>query len=176
MELVMEAMGWTGDSFSMVGNLPASEHSFALCQNRVEAIVYTVGHPNPSIRQAMMLCDSRIVEVAGPEIDALVARRPYLSPAVIPGGLYQANPDPVVTFGVTGTVLASADLDEDLAYEIVGHVFDNLDVYKRSHPAFKDLDARAMTKNGLSAPLHPGAERYFREHGLLNIPTASIAN
>jgi uncharacterized protein len=166
MELVMEAMGWTTRDFALASQLPSSEHSLALCHDRVEAIVFTVGHPNPSIAQATGLCDATIVEVSGPEIDNLVKSRPYFFRTEIPGGIYAANPEAVPTFGVVGTVVASADLDEETAYRIVSRVFENIDVFRRSHPAFGGLDEAAMRRDGLFAPLHPGAERYFREQVL----------
>jgi TRAP transporter TAXI family solute receptor len=166
MEQVMAAMGWSDADFALVEQLPASQHSLALCHDRVQAIVYTVGHPNPSITQATGLCDANIVEVSGPEINTLIETRPYFLRTEIPGGIYAANPDPVPTFGVIATVVASESLDEETAYAVVARVFGNLDVIRRAHPAFGTLSPEAMSRDGLFAPLHPGAQRYFEENGL----------
>jgi hypothetical protein len=166
MEQVMAAMGWTVDDFALADQLPASQHALALCHDRVQAIVYTVGHPNPSITQATGLCDASIVEVSGPEINTLLEAKPYFVRTEIPGGIYPANPDPVPTFGVIATVVASETLDEETAYTVVSRVFDNLDVIKRAHPAFGILSPEAMSRDGLFAPLHPGAARYYQENGL----------
>jgi len=167
MQVVMDAMGWTTESFAFAGGLPAAQQSLALCHGRIEAMVYVVGHPNKSIQKATDLCDALLVDVEGPEIDRLVATYPYYSYMTIPGGIYRGNEKPVSTFGVRATVVVSADLDEDTVYAIVKAVFDNLDTFKKMYPAFDVLDPKRMVREGLTAPLHRGAERYYREKGLM---------
>ena len=168
MEVVMDAMGWDMDVFSLVNELPASQQSMALCHDRVQAMIYTVGHPNPSVAQASGLCDAVIGEVQGPEIDRLVNDNSFYAYTQVPGGLYAGNPDPVTTFGVRATVVASSDLDPDLIYAITKAVFDNLDKLKIAHPAFAYLSKEEMVTDGLSAPLHEGARRYYLEQGLIS--------
>lgn len=163
----MAAMGWDMRDFSLAEELPASQQSFALCHKKVDAIVYVAGHPNESIRRATELCDSAIVEVSGPQIDALVTQNPFYSYMRVPGGLYPGNPEPVRTFGVRATVVASAALDPDIVYPIVKAVFDNLEQFRRLSPAFEGLEASQMMRDGITAPLHEGAIRYFREIGLM---------
>jgi len=167
MEVVMQAEGWTKSVFSLANDLPASQQSLALCHDRVQAMVYTVGHPNASVGQAAGLCNAVIVEVKSPAIDRLVEDNPFYAYTEIPGGIYSGNPDPVVTFGVKATVVASARLDADTVYTVVKAVFENLDRFKKMHPAFGGLEAGGMVKDGLSAPLHEGALRYYQERGLM---------
>jgi len=167
MEVVMQAEGWNKSVFSLANDLPASQQSLALCHDRVQAMVYTVGHPNASVGQAAGLCNAVIVEVKGPAIDRLVEDNPFYAYTEIPGGIYSGNPDPVVTFGVKATVVASAKLDADSVYTVVKAVFENLDRFKKMHPAFGGLEAAGMIKDGLSAPLHEGALRYYEERGLM---------
>jgi len=167
MEVVMEAMGWTSDDFALVSELKSAEQAMALCDNKVDAIVFTVGHPNGSIKEATTTCDAVVVAVAGPAIDKLVADNTYYRSAVIPGGMYTGSDQDVATFGVGATFVSSADVPEDMVYEVVKAVFDNFDKFRRLHPAFQHLEKEQMVADGLSAPLHPGAERYFREAGLL---------
>ena len=167
MDVVMQAMGWTLKVFSLANDLPASQQSLALCHDRVDAMVYTVGHPNPSVGQAAGLCDSVIVEVKGPEIDKLVAENPFYAYTEVPGGIYVGNPQPIATFGVKATVVSSAGVDADTVYTVVKTVFENLDAFKKMHPAFGTLEPGRMVRDGLSAPLHEGALRYYREAGLL---------
>lgn len=167
MQVVMDAFGWTRDSFALAGELPASQQSLALCHGQIEAMVYVVGHPNKSITKATDLCDAVIVRVEGPQIDQLVARNPYYSYVTIPGGIYKGNDEPVRTFGVRATVVVAEDMEDDIAYAIVKAVFDNLDKFRRMYPAFGQLEPERMAKEGLAAPLHKGAERYFREKGLM---------
>ena len=167
MKVLMKAKGWTLESFKSTEELPASQQSLALCSGRIDAMVYTVGHPNKSIAKATDLCDAVIVEVSGSEVDKLIADHPYYSAATIPGGLYKGNPDPVRTFGIHATVVTSKNLDEETAYGIVSTVFENLDEFRKFYPAFANLKPETMAADGLTAPFHRGAERYYRENGLL---------
>lgn len=167
MEVVMQAKGWDKSVFSLANELPASQQSLALCHNRVQAMVYTVGHPNASVGQAAGLCDAVIVEVQDQTIDKLVADNPFYAYTVVPGGIYNGNPDPVTTFGVKATVVTSARVDPDTIYSVVSTVFENLDEFKKMHPAFGSLQVNEMATDGLSAPLHDGAIRYFKEQGLI---------
>lgn len=167
MEVVMEAMGWTKQVFALANELPSTQQSLSLCHNDVQAMVYTVGHPNDSVAQAVDLCEAKITQVNGEQIDALVDDNPFYAYTQVPGGIYPGNEDSVTTFGVKATVVASAKLSEETVYTLVSTVFDNLDEFKKMHPAFAHLQASEMVKDGLSAPLHAGAERYFKEKGLL---------
>lgn len=167
MEVVMDAMGWTMDDFALASQLQPAEQAAALGDNNVDAIIYTVGNPNGSIQEATTTVDARLIPVDTPEIAALVEKWPYYSWAIIPGGMYKGTDEDVKTFGVKATFVASAKVDDDVIYEVVKAVFDNFDRFKSLHPAFANLTEEEMVKDGLSAPLHPGAERYYREVGAL---------
>ncbi len=167
MEVVMAAKGWSRDDFLVAQEYNAAEQSLALCNDRIEAMVYTVGHPNASVSKATGLCDAQLVDVKGPEIDKLVMENPYYAYALIPGGIYASSPEAVTTFGVKATVVSSADTDAETVYAVVKAVFDNFEQFKRMHPAFGTLEPSKMMTEGLSAPLHEGAQRYFQEQGLM---------
>jgi TRAP transporter TAXI family solute receptor len=167
MEVVMRAMNWSKKDFQLVTELNASEQSFALCNNRVQAMVYTVGHPNASVSKAAKLCNATIATVDGSVIDKLVADNPYYAYTDIPGGLYPGISNPVRTFGVKATVVTSADLSTDTVYRIVQALFENLDEFRKLHPAFNVLQPEKMVRDGISAELHDGAKKYYREKGLL---------
>jgi hypothetical protein len=167
MEVVMEAMGWTTDDFELATELKAAEQSAALCDNQIDAMVYTVGHPSGSIQEATTACDSVLVEVDNETIRQLVEDRPYYRMATIPGGMYRGNDDDTTTFGVGATFVTSADVSEDAVYTVVKAVFENFDDFQQLHPAFAVLKKEEMVSDGLSAPLHPGAEKYYREAGLI---------
>ena len=167
MEVVMNAMGWTMDSFALASELQAAEQSQALCDNNIDAMVYTVGHPSGSIQEATTACDAVLVNVTGAAIDGLVAANPYYRTATIPGGMYRGNDADTATFGVGATLVTSAAISEETVYQLVKAVFEDIDGFRGLHPAFANLDPKQMANDGLSAPLHPGAERYFREAGLI---------
>jgi hypothetical protein len=167
MEVLMKAKGWTADDFALASELKSAEQSQALADNNVDAIVFTVGHPNGSIQEATTTTDARLIPVAGPEVDALVAENPYYSKAVIPGGMYPGNPDDVETFGVRATFVSSTDVPEEVVFQVVKAVFENFEDFKKLHPAFASLEKEEMITAALSAPLHPGAEKYYKEAGLM---------
>ena len=100
-------------------------------------------------------------------IDALLASKPYLAKTRIAAGTYPGMTAPVATFGSTITVVTSVDTSEDVVYGFVKTIFDNLSELKKLHPAMRGLDPANMVRSGMTAPLHRGAERYFREQGLM---------
>ncbi len=167
MEVLMEALGWTTDDFALATELKASEQSAALCDNQIDAMVYTVGHPSGSISEATTACDSVLVEVSGDAVAQLIEENSFYRSATIPGGMYRGNDEDVMTFGVGATFVSSADVSEEVVYTLVKSVFDNIDDFRGLHPAFANLDPAAMASAGLSAPLHDGAARYYREAGLI---------
>ena len=166
-EVLMEEMGWDMDKFSLAAELKAAEQSQALCDGNIDAFFYTVGHPSGAIKEATTSCDSTIVAVDNEATQTLVDDNPYYRVATIPGGMYRGNDEDVKTFGVAATFVTSSDVDEDVVYEVVKAVFENFDSFKRLHPAFSNLKKEEMVSDALSAPLHKGAEKYYREAGLI---------
>ncbi len=165
MEVVMEALGWTKDDFKLASELKSSEQSAAMCDNNVDAIIFTVGHPNGSIKEATTSCEAKLISVTGPEIDSLANDNDYYAKATIPGGMYNGTDEDVETFGVGATFVSSTNTDEETIYQVVKAVFDNFDRFKKLHPAFANLKEEDMIVNNLSAPLHDGAAKYYKEKG-----------
>jgi hypothetical protein len=165
MEVLMKEKGWTTSDFSLASELKAAEQSAALCDGNVDAIIYAVGHPNGSIQEATTSCDSVVVPVTGDVVDKLIEDNPFYAKAIIPGGMYKGTDEDVETFGVRATLVSSTNTSPDVVYEIVKTVFENFDTFKRLHPAFEKLEAEEMISAGLSAPLHDGAVRYYKEKG-----------
>ncbi|GAA0783579.1 TAXI family TRAP transporter solute-binding subunit [Roseibium denhamense] len=168
MEVLMEAKGLTTDDFAQATELKAAEQSAALCDNQIDAMVYTVGHPSGSIQEATTACSSVLVTVDGEAVDTLVNDNSYYRTATIPGGMYRGNDNDTQTFGVGATFVTSADVSEDTVYVLVKSVFENFDAFKKLHPAFANLQPEEMVADGLSAPLHDGAAKYYKEQGWIN--------
>jgi TRAP transporter TAXI family solute receptor len=165
MEVVMGTLGWDKDSFALASELKSAEQSQALCDNKIDAMIFTVGHPSGSIKEATTSCDSVLVPVTGAEIDTLVADNDYYRHATIPGGMYRGSDGDTQTFGVGATFVSSADVPNEVVYTVVKAVFENFDQFKKLHPAFANLEPDEMIKDGLSAPLHDGAAQYYKEKG-----------
>ncbi|MCT8834603.1 TAXI family TRAP transporter solute-binding subunit [Glaesserella parasuis] len=165
MNVILAAKGRTDKEFKVASELKPAEMASVMCDNNLDAITYNVGHPNGALKEAAASCDAHLVPVTGEAIDKLVADHSYYAKATIPGGLYKGTDNPVETFGVYATLVTSADVDADRVYTVVKAVFDNFDRFKRLHPAFENLKEEEMIKNALSAPLHEGAIRYYKERG-----------
>lgn len=166
MELLMKEYGYTPATYKLATDLKPAEMAGALCDDKIDAYVYVVGHPNGSIKEASTTCKSHVVPVVGAEVDAFMEKYPFYPAASIPGGMYTGTPDTVKTFGPRATLLASADLPDDVAYEVVKSVFGNLDEFKKLHPVLENLTPEEML-TGNSVEFHPGALRYFKEAGLI---------
>jgi TRAP transporter TAXI family solute receptor len=165
MEELLKQMGWTKADFSLAAELKADEQGTALCDNKIDGFFYGVGHPSAAIQDPTIACGAKLIPLTGPAVDALVKDHPYYARATIPGGMYANNPDPTQTYGVLATVVTSARVPDATVYALVKAVFDNFDEFKKLHPAFAHLDPKDMIKNGLSAPLHPGAVKFYKEKG-----------
>ncbi|HCB15048.1 MAG TPA: C4-dicarboxylate ABC transporter substrate-binding protein [Gammaproteobacteria bacterium] len=167
MDALMQEKGWDTGVFQLASELKAAEQSQALCDNKIDAMVYVVGHPNGSIQEAASSCDAVVIPVTGPEVDKLVKTYPYYAVSTIPGKMYPGSDNDIKTFGVTATFVSSTKTPDDTIYVVVKAVFDNFDRFKKLHPAFANLEPAHMLKDGLSAPLHDGAVKYYKEKGWL---------
>ncbi|MFN0262297.1 TAXI family TRAP transporter solute-binding subunit [Tepidamorphus sp. 3E244] len=165
MEIVMEKYGLAMSDFALAAELKGAEMAQALCDGKIDAMIYTVGHPAAAITEATNTCDVKLVPVDGDPVKKLVDDNAYYRMATVPGGMYKGNDEDVVTFGVGATFISSADVSDEVVYTVVKAVFDNFDDFKKLHPAFANLKEEEMIKDGLSAPLHPGAEKYYKERG-----------
>jgi len=165
MEELLGALGWKMSDFGLAAELKADEHGPALCDGKIDGFFYAVGHPSANIQDPTTSCGAKLVSLTGPAIDKLLADKPYYAKATIPGGLYPNNPQPTNTYGVLATVVASTKAPPDTVYQVVKAVFDNFDEFKKLHPALANLNPQNMAKDGLSAPLHEGAARYYKEKG-----------
>jgi TRAP transporter TAXI family solute receptor len=165
MNELLAAMGWKMSDFGLASELRPDEHGPALCDGKIDGFFYAVGHPSANIQDPTTICGAKLVSLTGPAVDMLVKEKPYYAMATIPGGMYPNNPNPTTTYGVQATIVSSAKVPADVVYVVVKTVFDNLDEFKKLHPALANLKPEDMIKNGLSAPLHEGAARYYKEKG-----------
>ncbi len=165
-EEMMKAAGWTKKSFKLATELTSTEQSKALCDGKIDAYIYSVGVPNAGVSIATDGCGAKIVDFNGKIAQSFVTPdKPYYAWATIPKGTYKTTDADVRTWGVKATFVTSADTPIDVVYEVVRAVFENLDNFRSLHPAFRNLDPKVMIKDGLSAPLHPGAVKYYKEKG-----------
>ena len=165
MEELLAAMNWRMTDFSLASELKADEHGPALCDNKIDGFFYGVGHPSANIQDPTTTCGAKLVSLTGPAVDKLVKEKPYYAYATIPAGLYPNNPQETKTYGVLATLVTSSKVPAETVYAVVKGIFDNFEEFKKLHPALANLKPEEMVTNGLSAPLHEGAAKYYREKG-----------
>jgi uncharacterized protein len=140
-------------------------------QDYLEAFFYTVGHPNRLLQQAEKgQVKLQIMNITGPEVDALIQKRPYYFKTRIPRKFYKnmAGDYDTQTIGVQAVLLTSVETSDIQVYHLVKEIIENLNKLKEMSPALTHLDVRRMVTKQ-PAPFHDGALRYFKEKGLLNV-------
>lgn len=163
----LEAVGIDVEKDIHAESVKASEAPGLLQDGRIDAFFYTVGHPNGAIKEATSGARKvRFVTISG--IEKLLAQYPYYTKSTIPIAQYPGaqNETDTETFGVKATLITSANVPDDVVYAITKEVFDNLEDFKKLHPAYSQLTRESMLE-GLSAPIHPGAMKYYQEAGLM---------
>ena len=163
--VLMEAAGVTPDDFSLAAELKSSEQAAALCDGKIDAAIWAAGLPNGSSMEATSTCDIKLLDLTTSGMDKVLAENPAYAAADIPGGMYPGNDGDVASWGPKATFVTDANTSDDVVYVLVKAVFENFDDFKKLHPAFGRLTEEQMIKDGLSAPLHPGAEKYYKERG-----------
>jgi len=166
MEVLMQALGWSKDYFSQVYDVSSADQSTWLCENKFDAMIFMAGHPSASIKKATTECHSVLLNVSGQAVENLISQGDYYQKITIPAGMYRGNNSDIETFGVGATFVTSKSVSEEVIYQLTKSVFDNLLEFKNLHPAFHSLKKTKMAKDGLSAPVHRGALKYYKEVGL----------
>ena len=138
----------------------------ALANGSIDALFETAGNPSSALLETAESTPLRIVPIGSRAIRKFVRNNPYYVDDEVAAGNYPGVTQPVRTIGIKATVVASADLDEDVVYDVVSAIFANLDRVRAAHPAFQRLEPKVMLR-GLAAPLHLGAARFYRERGWL---------
>ena len=164
---VLQALGIDPDSDIQAERLRAAEAPRMLQDGRIDAFFYTVGHPAGAITETTSgKRQVRLLDIVG--VEDLLARSPYYSVATIPAGTYPQAVDgdrETTSIGMLTTLVSSAAVDEEVVYQVTRAVFEQLDTLRTLHPALTGLTPEGMV-DGLSAPLHPGARRYYDEAGI----------
>ena len=166
-DIVLGFYGWKISDFDRTLELGPTEQDRTLCENRVDVIVFEAAHPDGLTQQATSGCRARLVLVAGPPIDRLLATHPYYIASAIPGGMYAGNPADTPTFGTQTLLVTSARQPDELVYAMTRALLEDLADFRRLHPALVALGKQDMVPSEAVMPIHPGALRYYQESGLL---------
>jgi TRAP transporter TAXI family solute receptor len=167
MQVVMGILGWADDAITDFTEFKASNPAEALCDDEFDAIVYTIGNPNPTVQEAISTCRANLLSVTHPGLDRLAERRPFYVTSVIPGGTYPGHSADISTLGLVATLVTSSEVPSAIIYELTQGFFGNLEELKKSYPLIATLKPQQRASTGLTAPLHDGALKYFSELGLI---------
>ncbi|MCQ9615361.1 TAXI family TRAP transporter solute-binding subunit [Paenalcaligenes niemegkensis] len=161
---ILKAAGMSYADFSKVEYLPFGE-SVELMKNRqLDATLQSAGLGVSSIRD--LATSVRIVVVAIPaEVVEKVGDEAY-QPAVIPAGTYAGQDVDMPTAAIPNFLVTHSDVSDDLAYAMTKALYDNLEALFSAHNAVKTMKLENAV-NGMPVPVHPGAERYYREQGVI---------
>ena len=163
---LFDALGINKKDLELAGVLKAGEAPDALRDNKIDGYFYMVGHPTANIKDAANSVDIAITPINGKEVNSFVKTNPYFAQADVPSGLYKGVNTPIPTFGVKAVLVTSTDISEKTVYTLVKAILENFDSFKKLHPAYANITKESLL-DGLSAPLHEGAKKYFKEAGLL---------
>ncbi len=166
-ETMEAALGWKREALRQAIELHQANAGGFLCEGRIDAFLALTGSPSALIARTLGDCPSHLVDVTGPAIDRLVAERPYYARVIIPAESYGLS-RPVETFGGSATLVTSAAVPERIVYAITKAAIEGIAQLVDAVPPMAGTGPAQLTGGTLTAPLHPGAERAFREHGLRN--------
>ncbi|MBN1515034.1 TAXI family TRAP transporter solute-binding subunit [Candidatus Sumerlaeota bacterium] len=167
--IALEAAGIDPEKDIMAESVKPDDAAELMRDGKIDAFFYVVGHPNGSVLQATAIANRPVHFVPISHIEAIAAKYPYYSPTKIliqhyPGA---TNEEDVPTFGVKATMLTRKDVPDDVVYAMTREIFERLDAFKVLHPAYQELTPQNMLL-GQTAEIHPGAERYYKEAGLMD--------
>ncbi len=165
---IMKAKNWTKKDFILFGEIAASksQDTMAFCHGTIQAMVHIGVHPDSSLQQLLRLCEADLVNMDDNDIQKLVNDHPAFWKINIAADTYPSHPKGVTTFGTRAMLVASEDLDEQTVYQIIDAINSNRERLKSAHPSLSLFPVGAAQKSATGIQLHPGAAKYFREHGM----------
>jgi TRAP transporter TAXI family solute receptor len=153
--------------FKQETTLSLGEQASALCDGKIQAFFWVTTIGAGTIMEVTNTCAVNLVSWDDDVVTKMLAETPEATKMIIPANTYRGQEKEVVSWGTPGLVLASSDVPEDIIYYLVKGVFDDIETFKKQSPMYKNMTAKWAISAGKTIPYHPGAERYFREVGLV---------
>ena len=147
--------------------LPYGETADQFKDRNLDAFVFTIGTPNPAIQDITTTQQVEFIPVDGKQADEIIAKFPYLVKDSIPANTYKGQDKDVPTLSVQAMLIANEDMPEEVAYQLTKTLYENTEAIAKAHNKGAEIKLD-RAKDGVTIPFHPGAERYFREKGLMN--------
>jgi TRAP transporter TAXI family solute receptor len=167
-DTIMKAKNWTKEDFILFGEIASSKSQdrMAFCHGTVQAMVHIGVHPDSSLQHLLRLCKADLVNMDDDDIQKLVNDHPAYWKINIAANTYPSHAKEIITFGTRAMLVASEDLDEQTAYQIIDAIYSNRERLKSAHPSLSLFSVGEIQKRATGIQLHPGAAKYFREHGM----------
>lgn len=163
---ILEAWGLTFDDLGKAEQLKASQASDYIKDGRLDAAFFTVAVGASVIVDTAIMVPTAVVPISGPNVDKLIKKYPFYAKQMVAGGSYKGNDADVPTVSVMAMLTARKDLEADIVYALLNAMYSDLAQLKKAHAKFKNIDPKTGLV-GMSIPLHPGAQKYFKEKGIL---------
>ncbi|MBQ3048617.1 MAG: TAXI family TRAP transporter solute-binding subunit [Oscillospiraceae bacterium] len=137
----------------------------ALKDGKIDAAFIVAGAPTPAIQELCTSADAYLVPIDGDIAATLMSSSPYYTTYDIPAGTYDGQEEDVTTVTVKATLIVSTSSSEDDVYKVTKAIFDNIDAITAAHAKGAELSLENATE-GMTAPFHKGAAKYFAEKGI----------
>lgn len=162
---ILEGYGLTFEDIKK-SNLSFKESAEGIQNGTLDGCFITAGVPNSALQELAFTAGLILIPVSGPEADAICSKYSFYTQTTIPGNTYKGTNTDTPALAIKATLAVSAKLDEDTVYQMTKTLFENLDELGQAHAKGKEVSAQTAV-TGVSVPFHPGAEKYFKELGLL---------
>jgi TRAP transporter TAXI family solute receptor len=163
---LLRALGLSDGDFAQLAELSVGGAIDEICAGRIDAAILVLGHPNSGVGRALSSCGAVLVPVVAPRIDAALADGADYSRTIIPRSAYPGLATDIPTYAVTATLVTRASADPANVKTVVGHVLNQLKELGKRAPVLTNLNVAEMRRQGLTAPLHPGAKAAFDQFDL----------
>ncbi len=163
--MILETYGMTYEDLDE-RFLSAPEATEALKDGTIDAALYLLGTPAPTLMDLVTQREIQFLSMGTERAKKFCEDHPTYAPVTIPAGTYAGQTEDFTTIQYYGIFIVNQDMSEQMAYDITKAVFDHLDELSKIHKAFQAIKLESATKS-IAIPLHPGAEKYFREKGVL---------
>jgi TRAP transporter TAXI family solute receptor len=164
----MDAYGLKpAEFFGQETKLTSREQASALCDGKIDAFIYPTGVTAASITEATNTCDVTIANWWDSTIEGLLEKYSYYVPITIPAGVYRGVDSEAKSWGMPATLVSTTRMSEDAIYNMVKAVLENFEDFKKQSTLYLALQREDLATGGRSVPMHPGAEKAYKEAGLL---------
>jgi len=164
---LLNELGIKREDFELAGVLKEQECPTALKDKHIDGYFFVVGHPAANTQDAANSVDIDILPIEGEIADAMLKKYPYMSKDVIPGKLYKGIDEDISTIGGKAILITTKDTDDKFVKLLLSSIVENFESFKKLRAAYARLNKEHLLEGLSTIPLHPAAEAYYKEQGLI---------